>query len=117
MADVKHRKKIVPLIACEIPFGQCVCDLVFGVSVPDLNHRIKINPVKQPIKSNSVGSGHVSHSRTSSFNNHFNHGFVILNDVQYRTKSRKPRVRRHTVNIVQIKKCRAGLETFVLLLV
>ena len=37
MADVKQIKKIVPLMACEIPFCQYVCKLVFGVDVPDLN--------------------------------------------------------------------------------
>ena len=45
----------------------------------------------------------MSHCGTSALDDHFNHGFVILEDVQHRTKSRKLRVRRHTVNIVQIK--------------
>ena len=31
MADIEQMKKILPLITCEIPFGQDVCDLVFGV--------------------------------------------------------------------------------------
>ena len=47
--------KIVPLITCEITFGQHVCDLMFGVNVTDLNLGVKINLVKQPIQSNSVG--------------------------------------------------------------
>ena len=51
-----------------------------------------------------MGSGYMSHSCwTSAFDDHFNHGFVILKDVQHRTKSRKLRVRWHRVNIVQIK--------------
>ena len=54
-------------------------------------------------KSNSVGSGYMSHCWTSAFDDHFNHGFVILKNVEHRRKSRKLRVRRHTVNIVQIK--------------
>ena len=37
MADIKQMKKIVPLITCEIPFGQHVCELMFGVNVTDLN--------------------------------------------------------------------------------
>ena len=56
MADIKQMKKIVPLITCEIPFGQHVCELVLGVNVTDSNLGVQINPVKQPIQSNSVGS-------------------------------------------------------------
>ena len=103
MADVKQMKKIVPLIACEIPFCQYDCKLVFGVDILDLKLGVQIDSVRQPIKSNSVGSGNMSHCWTSAFDDHFNHGFVILKDVQHRTKSRKLCVRRHTVNIVQIK--------------
>ena len=57
--------------------------------------------VTQPIKSNSVGSGYVSHCWTSAFDDHFNHGFVILKNVQHRAKSGKLRVRQDI---------RAGLE-------
>ena len=45
----------------------------------------------------------MSHRWTSTFDHHFNHGFVILKDVQHRTKSRKLRIRRDVVNIAQIK--------------
>ena len=51
MAD-EQKKKTVPLITCEIAFGQNVCELVFGVNVTDLNFGNKINSVKQPTKSN-----------------------------------------------------------------
>ena len=44
----------------------------------------QIDPVEPPTKSNSVGSGHVSHRWTSSFNYHFDHGFVVFKDVQLR---------------------------------
>ena len=37
MANVKQMEKIVPLITCEITFGQHVCELMFGVDVPNLN--------------------------------------------------------------------------------
>ena len=40
---------------------------------------------------------------TPAFDYHFNHGFVILKDVQHRTKSRKLRVRRDMNNVAQIK--------------
>ena len=110
MVDVTQMKKIVPVIACEITLGQYVCKLVFGVNVLDSNFAVQINSVKQPIKSNPVGSGCMFDCWTSALNDHFNHGFVILKDVQHRTKSRKLRVRRHTINIVQIKIVVMGLE-------
>ena len=47
-------EKIVPLIACEIPFCQYICELVFGVDILDLNVGVQIISVKQPIKGNSV---------------------------------------------------------------
>ena len=37
MADIEQMKKIVPLITCEITFGQFVCEMMFGVDVPILN--------------------------------------------------------------------------------
>ena len=92
MADVKQIKKIVPLIACEIPFCQYVCKLVFGVDILDLDFGVQIDSAKQPIKSNSVGSGCMSHCWTSAFDDHFNHDFVILKDAQHRTNVRKLRV-------------------------
>ena len=70
IADIEQMKKIVPLITCEIPFSQNVCELMFGVNVTDLNFGIQISPVKQPIQSNSVGSWHMSHCGTSTFDNH-----------------------------------------------
>ena len=97
MADVEQMKKIVPLISCELPFCQYVCKLVFGVDILLVS---QINSVKQ---ATFVGSGYMSHCWTSAFDDHFNHGFVILKDVQHRTKSRKLRVRRDVANIAQIK--------------
>ena len=43
------------------------CELVFGVDVFDVDFGVQINSIEQPIKSNSVGSGDVSHCRTSAF--------------------------------------------------
>ena len=37
IADIEHKKKTVPFVACEHPFSQQVCELVFGVNVTDLN--------------------------------------------------------------------------------
>ena len=67
MADIKQGQQMIPFIACEIPFGQDACELVFGVNVTDWDFGVQINSIEQPIKSNSVGSGDVSHCRTSAF--------------------------------------------------
>ena len=51
----------------KFPLVKNVCELVFGVDVFDLDFGVQINSIEQPIKSNSVGSGDVSHCRTSAF--------------------------------------------------
>ena len=51
LADIKQGQQMIPLIACEIPFGQDVCELVFGVDVFDLDFGVQINSIEQPIKS------------------------------------------------------------------
>ena len=66
----------------KFPFGKNVCELVFGVDVFDLDCGIQINSIEQPIKSNSVGSGNMSHCRTPSFNDHFDHSFIVLKHKQ-----------------------------------
>ena len=86
MADVEQMKKIVPFVTCEITFGEHVCELMFGVNVPDLNLGIQINSVKEPIHNNFVGSGYMSHCGTSAFYCHLNHGFIVLKNVEHRTK-------------------------------
>ena len=82
MADIEQAQQMIPLITCEIPFGQDVCELVFGVDVFDLDFGVQINSIEQPIKSNSVGSGDVSHCGTSSFNDHLDHCFVVFQHIQ-----------------------------------
>ena len=62
----------------KFPFGQYVCELVFGVNVFDLDLWVQIDSIKQPIKSNSVGSGNMSHCRTSTLCNHLDHCFVVF---------------------------------------
>ena len=52
--------------------------VVFGVDVFDLDFGVKINSIEQPNKSNSVGSGDVSHCRTSAFHDHFDYSFIVL---------------------------------------
>ena len=82
MTDVEQTQMMIPFITCEISLDQYVCDLFFGVSVFDLDLGVQIDSTKQPVKSNSVGSGDVSHCRTSAFNNHFDYSFIVLKHIQ-----------------------------------
>ena len=82
MADNEQAQLMVPLITCEIPLCQNVSELVFGVDVFNLDFGIQINSIEQPIKSDSVGSGNVSHRRTSTFNDHLDHSFIVLKHIQ-----------------------------------
>ena len=82
MADVEQTQKMVPLITCEISLCQHVCELILGVSVFDLDLGVQIDSIKQPIKSNSVGSGNVSHCRTSSLSDHLDHCVVVFKHIQ-----------------------------------
>ena len=75
MADVEQTQKMIPFITCEVSFGQYVCELVLGVNVFDLDFGVQIDSVKQPIKSNSVGSGNMSHGRSSSLHDNLDHCF------------------------------------------
>ena len=87
--DIEQTQKVIPLIARETSFGQNVSELVFGVNIFDLDLGFQVDPVKQPIKSNSVGSGHVSHRWTSSFGYHFDHSFIVFNNVKLRLVVRR----------------------------
>ena len=82
MAEVEQSLKMIPFITCEISLCQYVSELVFGVNVFDLDFGVQIDSIKQPIKGNSVGSGNMSHCRTSSFYDHLDHCFVVFKDVQ-----------------------------------
>ena len=70
---------MIPLITREISFGQDVCELVFGVDVFDLDFGVQVNSIEQPIKCNSVSPGNMSHCRTPSFNDHFDHCLLSSN--------------------------------------
>ena len=80
--NVEQTKKMIPFVAWKSSFGLNVCEWVFLVST----YLICILGSRLILSNNqsSVGSWHVSHRWTSSFDNHFDHGFVVLNDVQLR---------------------------------
>ena len=82
MADIEQAQQMIPLITCEISFGLDVSKLVFGVDALDLDFWVQVDSIEQPIKRNSVGSGNMSHCRTPSFNDHLDHCFVVLKDIQ-----------------------------------
>ena len=82
MANVKQIQQMIPLITCEVPFGQDVCELVFSVDVLDLDFGVQINSIDQPIKRNSVGPGNMSNCGTPSFYDHLDHCFIVLKHIQ-----------------------------------
>ena len=71
--DVEQTKKMIPLITCEITCSQHVCGLVFGVSIFDLD----------------LGSGHVSHRRTSALYEHFDQCLNCLQKCTTELRSEK----------------------------
>ena len=64
MANIEQAQQMIPLITCEIPFGQNVSELVFGDDVFDLSFGVQINSIEQLIKCNSVSPGNMSYCRT-----------------------------------------------------
>ena len=43
---------------------------------------VLVNSIEQPIKCNSVGSGDVSHCRTSASNDHLDHCFIVIKHIK-----------------------------------
>ena len=82
MANNEQAQQMIPLITCEMSFGQNVSELVYGVDVFDLDFGIQIDSIKQPVKRNSVSPGNMSHCGTPSFNDHFDHCFIVFKHVQ-----------------------------------
>ena len=80
---------MIPLITREISFGWNVNELVFGVDVFDLDLGVQTSSIKQPVKSNSVGPGNMSHCKTPSFNDHFDHCFIVFEHTQQSFLMRK----------------------------
>ena len=59
---------------------------------------VQIDSIIQPIKSNSVGSGNISHCRTSPLYDHLDHCFVVFKDVQQNFLTRRIRVWGNKIN-------------------
>ena len=66
------------------------------------------------IKSNSVGSGYVLHRWTSSFNYHFDHGFVVIKDAQLILILRRMCVCGCVVHIIQLINLLPSFDIWVL---
>ena len=75
--DVELTEMMVPFITYATAFRQNVGELVFRINVFDLDFGIQMDSVKSPIELDSV-SGHVSHRRTSAFNNHLDYCFIFF---------------------------------------
>ena len=72
---------------------------MLGVDVIDLDLGVRINSIKQPIKCNSVSPGNMSHCRTSPFNDHLDHNFVVLKHIQHSTGIRMRCIRWNVINV------------------
>ena len=104
--DVALTQKMVPFIKCETALRRNVVELVFGINVFDLDFGIQVDSVKLPIELNSVGSGHVSHRRTSAVNNHLDYRFIVFKNTKQSTEARKLCVRCDVINISPANICR-----------
>ena len=75
---VEQSKKMVPSITREPGFRQHVLELVLGFNTFDLDFGVQVDSVKLPVQRNSVGSGFVSHRRTSAFSiRHLEYCFIV----------------------------------------
>ena len=95
----KHKRWIH---SSRVNFSLCqyVCELILDVNVFDLDLGDQIDSIKQSIKSNSVGSGNMSHCRTSSLYDHLGHCFVVFKDVQQSLRREEFTFEGNKINIV-----------------
>ena len=52
--------------------------LVLGVNIFNLDLWVQVDSAKLQIKRDSVGTGHMSHCRSSAFYNHLDYCFVVF---------------------------------------
>ena len=95
--NVNQTKNITPIITRETAFSQQICELVFGVNIFDVDLAVQVDSVQQPILRDSMGSRHVSPHRTSSFDDHLYHSFVVFKNVQLSFALRRMPVRGHMI--------------------
>ena len=97
MAAGKHRdfravqqsKKMVPFITRKTTFGQHVHELVFGVNIFDLDLGVQVDSFKKTSHAQLCGFLTRSHRWTLAFDDHFDHCFVVLENVQLRLALRR----------------------------
>ena len=56
--------------------------LILCVNIYDFDFGVQNDSFKRPIQHNFVGSGHVSHRRTSALHVNFCHSFIIFKNAQ-----------------------------------
>ena len=76
---------------------------MFRVHVFDLDFGVKVDPVKKLIERDSVGSGNMSHCRTSHCNDHIDYGFVVCESLKHGTLMRGFHVCGNMIDIGQLK--------------
>ena len=83
MTNVEQTQKMIPLVTSKISLVQNVSKFVLGVYVFDLDFWIQIYSIEHPVKNNFVGSGIMSHCRTSSLYDHLDHCFGAFKHDQH----------------------------------
>ena len=100
MANIEHMKKIVPLITCGIPFSQHVCDLVLGVTETDLDFfGSKLTLSNNQSRATLWVRETCLIVGLRPFENHLNHGLIVLKDIQHGTSTRMHCVEWNVVNV------------------
>ena len=94
---------------------QDVGKLVLGVNIFDLDFGVQVDSVKQPMKLDTVGTGHMSHCRTSAFENHLDYCFVVFKNERQGAEVRRfgvcgNVVHIESINIISVEVClRSGV--------
>ena len=75
---LNRRRRCFQSSRVELPLVNKSTGWFFGVTILDLDFGVQVDSVKQPIRRDSVLSGNVSHRRTSTFNDHLDHCWIVL---------------------------------------
>ena len=85
----------------------------FGVDVFDVDLGVEINSIKQQIKSNSVSPGNMSQCGTPSFNDRFDHCFIVFEHIQWSFSTRGLDIWGNRINLFRYIDFLLRLTTFV----
>ena len=106
----------MPLIACELPFGQDIRTLLGGVDVPHVDRWVLPKPFREPIEIDSVSAPHVPKCGKTPFDAHFNDRVIVLQNEEHDPTIRLWKVGRDVVDvskdIVKVRTSRNDLDGF-----